>query len=100
MKDEELEKMMLEHEAYEKRIKTLLAMTIDARAQLAESFLQVGHASTCYVEISVPELDVISSAHAIGVSTEPVDTRALADLAARATHAKVARSDSAWCVFP
>ena len=51
-KDEAHEAAMAAQEDYEKRVKTLAAMTMDARAQLAEVFLQLGHGSQCLNELS------------------------------------------------
>lgn len=54
--------------AYETRVKTLHAMTMDARAQLAEAFLQLGHSTQCFEELTDPDVDVSGAAAAMGGS--------------------------------
>lgn len=90
VKDEAHEAAMAAQEDYEKRVKTLVAMTMDARAQLAEVFLQLGHGAQCAVELAGAEVDVGLAGQAIGLqgSAEP-DPARLQALLNGTTRAKV-----------
>ena len=59
--DEALEKRLTEHKAYEEKVKTLQALTLDARAQLGEVFLQIGNAAQCVEQLSDHQLDPASA---------------------------------------
>ena len=59
--DEALEKRLSEHKAYEEKVKTLQALTLDARAQLGEVFLQIGNAAQCVEQLSDHQLDPASA---------------------------------------
>ncbi|KAJ1450719.1 hypothetical protein M885DRAFT_531578 [Pelagophyceae sp. CCMP2097] len=66
-KDEVLEKALERFTAHELRVVKLAALTVDARAQLGEAFLQLGRASQCFCELGAPELDVAASGTALGL---------------------------------
>lgn len=87
-KDEAHERALEQYSAYEQRVKTLVAMTMDARAQLAEAFLQLGNATQCFVELTDPHVDVVSAGVAIGVPGA-VMPPANNSLTVRATQSKV-----------
>jgi hypothetical protein len=71
--DEALEKRLSEHKAYEEKVKTLQALTLDARAQLGEVFLQIGNAAQCVEQLSDHQLDPASARATLGLPPEPGD---------------------------
>ena len=71
--DEALEKRLSEHKAYEDKVKTLQALTLDARAQLGEVFLQVGNAAQCVEQLSDHQLDPASARATLGLPPEQGD---------------------------
>mmetsp|Transcript_13750 Transcript_13750/g.18340 ORF Transcript_13750/g.18340 Transcript_13750/m.18340 type:complete len:780 (+) Transcript_13750:61-2400(+) len=86
--DDEYEAKMAEFQAYEQRTKTLLAMTMDARAQLNEAFLQLGLSTQHFLALMEPETDV--GAAAVSVNTQASQTpniEASAGVKARASRA-------------
>ena len=93
VKDEAHEQAMAAQEDYEKRVKTLVAMTMDARAQLAEVFLQLGHGAQCAVELAGAEVDVGLAGQAIGLqgSAEPDPARLFLNRAVSRTVRLIAR---------
>jgi len=87
-RDEGLEQSLEAFGAYEQRVKTLMAMTMDARAQLAEAFLQLGFATQCFEELTTPEMDVVGASAATRLSYDGAQGGGEA-LAARAARSKV-----------
>ncbi|KAJ8607551.1 hypothetical protein CTAYLR_009495 [Chrysophaeum taylorii] len=87
-KDEEHEKMMETFGAYEGRVKTLVAMTLDARAQLAEAFLQLGFAAQCFKELTAPEVDIAGSGALVNAGAPLPDAQRTAALAARVARSR------------
>mmetsp|Transcript_21280 Transcript_21280/g.63554 ORF Transcript_21280/g.63554 Transcript_21280/m.63554 type:complete len:296 (-) Transcript_21280:53-940(-) len=66
-KDEAHEAAMDGQKMYEGRIKTLAALTLDARAQLAEAFFQLGNNAQCLELMSHHELDPSAAKAALGL---------------------------------
>lgn len=72
-RDEVLDARLAQHADYEQKVRTLQALTLDARAQLGEAFLQIGNAASCVEQLSDHQLDPASARNTLGLPPNAED---------------------------